>query len=133
MAQLKNGLRVWALFLLLAACGCGIKGRRDAENVDALLRTGPVDRVEILLDEQGKTNVFSGDRAAQIVRMFNPTNRVPRLNSFWRKNYSTGRVAFYQGTNYLIGFHYVPEYGALSRGNYYFALKGTNDLQRLFH
>jgi hypothetical protein len=85
-----------------------------------------------LADEKEKTNVFGGERAAAVVHLFSATNRVARSTTAWKKNYAAGRVFFYSGSNYLMGLHYVPEYDALSRGQYYFAPKGTNELQRFF-
>lgn len=125
-------MRTSLLILPLLACGCGRQAKRDAADLDALLATGRIDRIEFLADEKDKTNVFTGDRVAAVLRLFSATNRVARSTSAWKKNYAAGRIFFYRETNRLMGLHYVPEYDALSRGQYYFAPKGTNELQRFF-
>jgi len=120
------------LLILFVLVGCGRTAKQDAAEFDALLMTGRIDRIEFLNDETEKTNVFLGERAAAVVQWLNATNRVVRPTSAWKKNYASGQVFFYRGTNYLKGLHYVPEYDALAFGYYYFGPKGTNELRRFF-
>jgi hypothetical protein len=121
-----------ALLLLLLACGCGRKAKEDAASLDAVLTNSRINRIEFVDEEKEKTNVFTGKRAVAVLQLFSATNRVVRRTSAWKKNYSAGRVLFFADTNYLFGLHYVPEYDALSRGQYYFAPKGTNELRSFF-
>jgi hypothetical protein len=125
-------MRTAAVLLLLVACGCGRQARRDAAELDALLATGGVDRIEFLDDEKDKTNVLAGARAAAVLHLLAATNRAPRRPNAFLKDYASGRVFFYGGTNRLMALHYVPKYDAFVRGQYYFGSKGTNTLNEFF-
>jgi hypothetical protein len=126
---MKCSVFVVLLFLFV---GCNRRAKHNERELDALLMSGPIDRIVFVDDYKDKTNVIVGDRAAAVLQAFDPTNRVTRKNSGWTRIDFSARVFFYRGSNLVTGIHYTPELKAFARGEYYFATKGTNDVRRFF-
>ena len=117
--------------LIVAACGCGGQPRTASVAFDNLLVTGRIDRVAFLNYEKDKTNILADEHAEAFLKLLNSTNRIHRSTS--GRNSSEGAVYLYEGTNYIAGLHYIPEYEALSfAGKYYFGIEGTNQLRAFF-
>ena len=117
--------------VLLVATGCGRQARKDARELDALLTSGAIDRIEFL--EEDKTNVLSGQRALALTRLLAATNRVPRSTWTFVEHHDAGIAIFYNATNRIgNALHYLSDDGALQFGQYRFVFKGTNKLNAFF-
>ncbi len=119
------------LFLAVPQAGCGqheVRARERAE-LDALLASGRVQRVEFVDRRHDKTNIFVADGALEILDLFSATNRVD-LPQAATKHYSDW--IFLIADDAPVRLQYFPRQQALSYRGYRFALRGTNDIHRYF-
>jgi len=80
-----------------------------------------------------KKNLLSGAQARSVLATFQRTNRIPWSGPMFLKYFFSGYISFLDQEQSNRGsITYLPDYNAASYGKYYFQLKGTNDLRRVF-
>jgi hypothetical protein len=122
-------MRTTVVIAILCFCVSGCS-RPDGRAFDGLLSSNRIDRIEIVDDDQGRTNVLTGDGATPILSRLTASNRV--ANPVRSKSYVSGHIelsAEGQRVGYL---SYFPREQVLSYHKYEFSLRDTNDLSTLF-
>ena len=104
---------------------------RDRLELDGALMRPGLDQVEVMNDDAGTNRVFRGAEAHAILAMFAATNRVPWDGPMFMKLYFGGNL-FFNTPNSRLAIGYIPWNNAASYGQYYFQLKSTNHLRRVF-
>lgn len=115
------------LFVALLLFGCS---RRDGREFDAFLSTNHIDRVEVVDDENDRTNVLSGTATAQLLSRFASTNRRP--DPLHSKSYISGYLWMCSGGHRVGAVAYFPREQVLAYRGYEFSFRDTNDIDTLF-
>ena len=115
--------------LILAVCGCS---RNEAERLafDRLLASNRIDRILVVDQEEGRTNVMVEDKIAPLLARFAADNRV--RNPIRSKSYVSGHIAFYEGEQRVAVLHYFPREQVWSFQDYEFSFRDTNGVALLF-
>jgi len=131
------GTILWiCLVLLLGVVGFNyskwrVQVSRDRATLDRAVSTGGIDQLEIVNGDAGTNRVLKGEEAQVVLAKFAATNRLPWSGPAFLKLYFAGNASF-NGVNARAHIGYIPEYNAASYGEYYFQLKGSNDLRQVF-
>jgi hypothetical protein len=84
-------------------------------------------------DDADRKIVLAGEEAKAVLAKFAATNRVPWSGPMFLKLFFAGNISFDATTGPRgWGIGYIPHHDAASYGQYYFRLKGTNDLRSVF-
>ena len=122
-------MRITVTIVILCLCFIGCS-RPDGRAFDGLMSSNRIDRIEIVDDDQGRTNVLTGERVAHLLARLSASNRV--ADPVRGRSEVTGRVMLYAQGQYLGGLAYFPREQVLSYHKYEFSLRDTNDLSTLF-
>ena len=117
--------------IIASACLCiGGCSRPDGRALDGLVSSNRIDRVEIVENDEGRTNILSGEGAARLLSRFAATNRL--TNPVRGKSYVSGHITLIAQGQPVGHLAYFPREQVFSYHNYEFSLRDTNDLAALF-
>ena len=102
---------------------------RDEATLDMVLSTSGAGEIEVVNEDRKR--VVVGEQAKSVAAVFTATNRIPWTGPKFMSLYIAGHIRF-QGGKHGTVIGYIPAYNGAGYGNYYFHLKGTNDLRRVF-
>ena len=122
----------YACFFILAILGVLIVGcsRPDGSAFDGVLSSNRIDHIEIVNDEQGRSNVLTGDAVSRLLGRLAASNRV--ANPIRSKSYSSGFIDL-RAQGQRVGYvAYFPREQVLSYQKYEFSFRDTNDISPLF-
>jgi hypothetical protein len=120
-------MRTTVVIAIVCFCVSGCS-RPDGRAFDGLLSSNRIDRIEIVDDDQGRTNVLTGDGATRMLSRLAASNRVS--NPIRGKSYVSGHIELSAQGQPVGHLSYFPREQVLSYQKYEFSLRDTNDIFR---
>jgi hypothetical protein len=130
---MSNARKLVSISLLLLVAGCGVDSGRDAINLNSLLETGSVNRIDIVNENGAQVRTVSLTDPQQlqgILALFAGTNRVPL--HIKGKTADRGRVLLFQKESVIGGLPWYSN-NVFSFRNYEFRLKSPGELNQVLH